>query len=71
MARGGPLLHMGTTVTEPAKEWGCTSLLPLAEGRVDEFCAPGQDDETKQTVSPRRAVARWFLFNTARVCPNK
>ncbi|CAM9137868.1 unnamed protein product [Ectocarpus sp. 4 AP-2014] len=49
--RGGPLLHMGTTVTEPAKEWGCTSLLPLAEGRIDEFCAPGQDDETKETVA--------------------
>ncbi|CAB1113052.1 unnamed protein product [Ectocarpus sp. CCAP 1310/34] len=49
--RGGPLLHMGTTVTEPAKEWGSTSLLPLAEGRIDEFCAPGQDDETKETVA--------------------
>ncbi|CAM9201758.1 unnamed protein product [Ectocarpus fasciculatus] len=49
--RGGPLLHMGTSITEPAKEWGCTSLIPLAEGRIDEFCAPGQDDETKETVA--------------------
>lgn len=69
MARGGPLLRMGTTVTEPTKEWGCTSLLPLAEGRIDEFCAPGQDDETKERVSRRLAVARLFLFYRALVYP--
>lgn len=50
--RGGPLLRMDAANTEPVREWGCTSLLPLATNKrgTDTFCAPGCDNEAVEKV---------------------
>ncbi|CAM9180110.1 unnamed protein product, partial [Hapterophycus canaliculatus] len=51
--RGGPLLRMDAVNKVSSKEWGYSSLLPLAvgESRTDPFCAKSPDDETVEAVA--------------------
>ncbi len=44
---------MGAANGKPVKEWGRTSLLPLAVSKrgTDTFCASNCDDETVEKVS--------------------
>lgn len=57
VTRGGPLLRMDTANEVSLKEWGCSSLLPLAVwgSETDAFCTRSRDDEMAETVG-RRAI---------------